>query len=79
MAEHKHYDIIGRPLHVGDVVAVSDMVCRVDKLHPKQIRVKSINNYRPSYYGEDTGYLKYGSQCALLPGPEVTAWLLKTQ
>lgn len=75
MTEYTHFDIIGRPLQVGDIVAVEDMVCRIHKTHPKQIRVMPVtSNYRGSI-----GYLKYGKQCALLPGPEVTLWLLKTQ
>lgn len=73
----EHRDCLGRLLKVGDCVAVAHhnglMVGVVKKLNNKMIKVGKLSTTPRA--GE---YNKYASECALLEGPEVTMFLLKT-
>lgn len=73
----EHKDCLGREVKVDDYVAFSHhntlYVGKVTKVTPKQVRVvPSFSDYR-----QDTGYLKYTSQCCLVGGPELTFHILK--
>ena len=70
-----HVDILGRPIHIGTKVAVGTdntlKICSVIKLMPKMIRVMPIKGYSKS------GYLVYSSQCVVVDGEDVLAYILK--
>ena len=70
-----HKDRLGRPLKVGDCVAVSHhnqlMVALVKKLNPKMIKVSELGTHYRSEYN------KYSSECVLLDGPDISIYLLK--
>jgi len=71
----EHKDILGRDVKEGDYVAFTHhnslQVGKVTKVTPKQVRVI------PLKYPNDTGYLKYTTQCCLVGGPELTWHILK--
>lgn len=71
----EHSDILGRPICLGTKVAVavhnSLMICSVTKIMPKMIRAMPVQgHYRD-------GYLVYGSQCVVVEGEDVLAYILK--
>jgi hypothetical protein len=72
-----HLDLLGREVKEDDVVAFVHhnmmYVGKITKITPKQIRVVPMG----TKYRQDTGYLKYTSQCVLVGGPELTMWILK--
>lgn len=72
-----HRDVLGRLLKEGDIVAVAHhnrlMVGSISKLNPKMIKIREVGTKR-SWASE---YNKYGSECALLEGEDVTMWLLQ--
>lgn len=72
----EHFDILGRPIHIGTKVAVAVhnelLVCSVIKVTPKMIRVMPIR-----WHGGD-GHLSYGSQCVVVEGEDVLAYILKS-
>jgi hypothetical protein len=72
-----HRDLLGREVKVDDYVGFchhnSLYVGRVIKITPKQVRVIDLL----SKYRDETGYLKYTSQCVLVGGPELTYMILK--
>lgn len=73
----EHKDILGREVKEGDHVAFTHhnslQVGKVTKVTPKQVRVIPLF----SKYRNDTGYLKYTTQCCLVGGPELTFHILK--
>jgi hypothetical protein len=72
-----HLDLLGREVKEDDTVAFSHhntlYVGKVIKVTPKQVRVVPM----ATKYRQDSGYLKYTSQCVLVGGPELTMWILK--
>ena len=72
-----HKDLLGRVVTEGDAVAFTHQnslyVGKVIKITPKQVRVVDLL----SKYRDETGYLKYTSQCVLVGGPELTYLILK--
>ena len=70
-----HVDILGRPIHLGTKVAVgtgnSLVICSIIKLSPKMVRAMPIKGYHRE------GYLVYGSQCVVVEGEDVLAYILK--
>lgn len=77
MAADEHKDLLGRLVQLDDTVAFvhhnAMYVGKVTKVTPKQVRVvPMLTKYR-----QDTGYLKYTSQCVLVGGPDLTAHLLR--
>lgn len=77
MEQVEHKDILGREVQEGDAVAFTHhntlYVGKVIKITPKQVRVVPLL----SKYRQDSGYLKYTSQCVLIGGPDLTAHLLR--
>lgn len=77
----QHLDILGRQVQEGDTVAYTHhnslMVGRIGKITEKQIRVFPISNEWIDRYRNTSGYLKYSTQCVLVGGPDLTAWILK--
>jgi hypothetical protein len=78
--EPEHRDCLGRLLKVGDCVAAAHqnglMIATIKKLHPKMIKVKKVGSVSSKW---NTGeYNKYASECAILEGPEVTMFLLRS-
>ncbi len=75
--EITHKDILGNPIDATSKLAVSHRnmlkICSIVKMSPKMMRVKPINNQ--SYRGE--GYLVYPSQCVVVDGPDVMAYILR--
>lgn len=73
----EHLDLLGREVKEDDYVAFTHhnalYVGKVIKVTPKQVRVVPIL----TKYRQDTGYLKYTSQCCLVGGPELTFHILK--
>jgi len=71
----QHFDLLGREINVGDVVAVSThnslMIASVTKLNPKMVKVMRIPNKRSSELN------KYPSDMVVVPGADVTMYLLK--
>ena len=69
----EHKDILGRPLEVGDVVAMAShnslAVACVDKINPKMIRVKRPNSTWAQH--------KYPQDLIKIDGPEAMLYLLK--
>jgi hypothetical protein len=77
MTNALHRDLLGREVKEDDTVAFvhhnAMYVGKVIKVTPKQVRVvPMVTKYR-----QDTGYLKYTSQCVLVGGPDLTLHLLK--
>lgn len=72
MAEHKHSDLLGQPLDVGDCVVYpyhnSMTVGTVTKLNPKMVGVASIRS--------KSAKNKYPTDIVKVSGPEVTMYLL---
>lgn len=73
----EHLDLLGREVKIDDYVGFVHhnqmYVGKVTKVTPKQVRViPTMSTYR-----NDTGYLKYTSQCVLIGGPELTYMILK--
>ena len=71
----EHTDILGRPICLGTKIAVavhnSLMICSATKIMPKMIRAMPVQgHYRD-------GYLVYGSQCVVVEGEAVLAYILK--
>lgn len=77
MTDKSHCDLLGREVKEEDVVAFvhhnAMYVGKVIKVTPKQVRVVPMG----TQYRNETGYLKYTSQCVLVGGPELTMWILK--
>lgn len=77
MDNSEHLDLLGREVNVDDAVAFTHhnmlYVGKVIKVTPKQVRVVPLL----SKYRQDSGYLKYTSQCVLIGGPDLTAHLLR--
>lgn len=70
-----HFDILGRPVELDSIVSAEVnglRVCKVVKIHPKQIRVIPVTDTRAS-----KGNLVYANQCTLLPEGEATMYILK--
>jgi hypothetical protein len=69
----EHKDILGKPIVVGDVVAMaysnSLAIAIIDKLNPKMIRVKRPN----STWAQN----KYPYDLIKIDGPEAMLYLLK--
>jgi hypothetical protein len=77
MTDKLHCDLLGREVKEDDTVAFVHhnmmYIGKVTKVTPKQVRVvPMVTKYR-----QDTGYLKYTSQCVLVGGPDLTLHLLK--
>jgi hypothetical protein len=72
-----HHDLLGREVKEDDCVAFCHhntlYVGKVIKVTPKQVRVVPMG----TQYRNETGYLKYTSQCVLVGGPDLTMWILK--
>jgi hypothetical protein len=72
----QHQDKLGRDINVGDVVAVADhnnlMIATVTKLNPKMVKVARI----PSRSNWEQN--KYPSDMVVVPGADVTMYLLKS-
>lgn len=87
MATYEHVDAIGRPLKVGDPVAVpggitSLLIGRITSVGEKQIRVVKYGNpaTETKWNGQTTkavGKLRYPSEAVLLDGPDILMYLLK--
>ena len=85
--EVEHFDAIGRPLKLGDPVAVpsgvtSLMIGRITGVGKKQIRVVDYSESArvTNWNGEDVknmGKLRYPKDAVLIDGPEITMYLLK--
>ena len=77
--EIKHYDVIGRPINVGDFVAVTIynklQIGQVIKLNPKMVKVKLLNVKTSNWYSGE--HNRYPSDMALLDGEYLTFYLLK--
>lgn len=82
----EHFDAIGRPLKVGDPVAVpggvtSLLIGRITAMGEKQIRVVKYGKpeRETDWKGKSspTGKLRYPSEAVLLDGPDITMYLLK--
>ena len=75
----KHYDVIGRPINVGDFVAVTIynklQIGQVIKLNPKMVKVKLLNVKTSNWYSGE--HNRYPSDMALLDGEYLTFYLLK--
>jgi len=73
----EHLDLLGREVKEDDTVAFvhhnAMYVGKVIKVTPKQVRVVPM----ATKYRQESGYLKYTSQCVLVGGPELTMWILK--
>lgn len=73
----EHLDLLGREVKIDDYVGFVHhnqmYVGKVTKVTPKQVRVIPVM----TKYRQDTGYLKYTSQCVLIGGPELTYMILK--
>lgn len=74
-----HLDILGRPVEVGDFVAVSRSnkleVSQIIKLMPKMIKVKIVGKSKSwSWKGEEN---VYSSEAVKIEGPDLTVYLLK--
>lgn len=71
----EHFDILGRPVHIGTKVAVaihnSLMIGSVIKITSKMIRVMPVRGRGGA------GYLVYSNQCVLVEGEDVLAYILK--
>lgn len=66
-----HVDILGNPLSLGTVVAVSHHkmeICTVTKINPKMLRVRPV---RLRYRGD--GFLKYPSDMVVVD-PQMATW-----
>lgn len=72
----EHFDKLGRPININDVVAFpssnSLVIGRVVKLNPKMIGVEKVTN--SSY---KSSWKKYPSDLVLLEGADVTMYLLR--
>lgn len=70
-----HVDILGRSIHLGTKVAVGMgnnlTICSVIKMTAKMIRVMPVKGYN------NDGYLVYSSQCVVIEGEDVLAYILK--
>jgi hypothetical protein len=70
----EHKDILGRVLAVGDHVAYAESnamrLGRVDKLHPKMVRVTTGRGWNPNVN-------KYPIDIVKLDGPDLVMYLLK--
>jgi hypothetical protein len=84
--EYNHCDAIGRPLKIGDPVAVPDsattlLIGQITEMGEKQIRVVKYGQpAKVLYWGDRTkpnGKLRYPSEAVLLDGPDITMYLLK--
>jgi len=86
MAEPDHRDAIGRPLKVGDPVAIPRnatrlLIGRITAMGEKQIRVVKYGkpDRETDWRGKSTpaGKLRYPSEAVLLDGVDITMYLLK--
>jgi len=70
-----HLDILGNPIQLGTKVAVgtgnSLEICSIVKLTPKMLRAKPVKGRHSD------GYLVYSSQCVVVDGEDVLAYILK--
>lgn len=76
-ANEHHVDLLGRPLHPGQVVAFCERntmrVGKIERLTGKMTRVKP---YKGQVWGD--GYLKYGRDMVILEGEDVMMYVLKS-
>jgi len=90
--EYSHVDAIGRPLKVGDPVAVAEggrsggstlFIGTIVAMGEKKIRVVKFGEptKSPNWKGEMkvNGSLRYPENSVLLDGPDITMYLLKLQ
>jgi hypothetical protein len=84
--ERNHVDAIGRPLKIGDPVAVacnttSLLIGRITALGEKKIRVVNYGSpdRSPDWRGKEVanGSLRYPAEAVLLDGPDILMYLLK--
>lgn len=84
--EHNHVDAIGRPLKIGDPVAVASSttslrIGRITAMGEKKIRVVNYGapDKSPDWTGKLTanGSLRYPAEAVLLDGPDILMYLLK--
>jgi hypothetical protein len=84
--EVEHVDAIGRPLKVGDPVAVPGgtttlLIGRITAIGAKQIRIVKFGQPDRSVdrrgIEKVNGKLRYPSESVLLDGPDITIYLLK--
>lgn len=84
--EYNHVDAIGRPLKVGDPVAVPRgtttlLIGQIASMGEKQIRVVKYGEplKSPDWRGEmkANGKLRYPREAVLLDGPDILIYLLK--
>ena len=85
--EYEHGDALGRPLKIGDPVAVPKgitqlMIGRITGMGEKQIRVVDLKEaaWVTNWKGDEvksTGKLRYPKEAVLLEGPDLTMYLLR--
>lgn len=72
-----HTDKLGQPIKEGmHVVAChrnSTYICKVTKVHPRQLRIHDI---KKTGFGSN-GWLVYPEETVILSGPDVLAYILK--
>lgn len=86
--EYSHVDAIGRPLKIGDPVAVPGsittlLIGQITAMGEKQIRVVKYGDPArvPTWGGKTkvNGRLRYPSEAVLLDGPDITMYLLRRE
>lgn len=74
-----HKDKLGQPIEEGmHVVAChrnSIYICKVTKVHPKQLRIHSVS--KKGYGSDSAGWLVYPFETVILSGPDALAYILK--
>lgn len=75
----EHKDLLGNPILPDSKLAVSHRntlkICSILKMTPKMMRVKPL--FATTYWREEDGYLVYASQCVVVDGPDVLAYVLR--
>lgn len=76
-ANEHHFDILGRQLRPGQVVAFCERnslrIGKIERLTGKMTRIKP---YKGQMWGD--GYLKYGRDMVVLEGEDVLMYVLKS-
>ena len=72
-----HVDKLGQPIEAGMYVVASHRnslyICKVTKVHPKQLRIHSVKKS----VSTGDGWLVYPSETVILSGPDALAYILK--
>ena len=75
----QHKDLLGNLILPESKLAVSHRnnlkICSILKITPKMMRVKPL--FETSYWRDEDGYLVYPSQCVVVDGPDVLAYILR--